>query len=210
MVRPALLLNVVQVDITTRERITVSCGKNTPPSQLESVLDAQLVVVLGVQHTVSKRLTTADAEEVAGHTGAVAVDVVQRRSLLRGDAGTHGAHAEAHALVAVDEVGEDLGGSGDADTALVTELVKAALHAQPAEPVLAVCSATSKGSEQDAVDLDDLLDGLRGNPVTGRGTRVGSDDDAALESEGQGRCSVGNLDGAVRVGSIIGGSSEPL
>ena len=207
MVRPALLLNVVQVDEPTRKGVPVRGGEDTPPAQLERILAGQVVVVLGVEHAVGKCLTGANAEQVPGKARAVAVDVVKGGAFLRGDARAHGAHAEAHALVRVDEVGEDLGGGGDADAALVPELVQAALHAEPSEPELAVGGATGEGAQQDAVDLNDLLDRLGGDPVSGRGSRVGGHNDAALEAEGEGRRAVGDLDGAVGVGAVIGGSS---
>jgi hypothetical protein len=91
----------------------------------------------------------------------------------------------------------------------VPELVEAALHAQPGQPVLAVGGTAGHGAQQDAVDLNDLLDRLRGNPVAGRGAGVGGYDDAALESEGECRRAVGDLDGAVGVGSVIRGGSKP-
>jgi hypothetical protein len=184
VVRPALLLDVIEVDETTRESITMRGRQDTPPSQLQGILIAQVVVILGVQHTVRECLTTADAEQVARQACAVAVDVVKGRTLLGRDTGAHGAHAQTHTLVAVDEVGEDLGGGGDADAALVSELVQAALHAQPSEPELAVGGTTGEGAEQDAVDLDDLLDGLGGDPVASGRTGVGGHNDAALEAEG--------------------------
>lgn len=52
-------------------------------------------------------------------------------------------HGQAHALVRIDEVGEDLGGCGDGDATLVSELVEAALHAQIGQPVLAVLGGVS-------------------------------------------------------------------
>jgi hypothetical protein len=81
----------------------------------------------------------------------------------------------------------------------VSKLVETALHAEPGQPVLAVGGTASHGAQENAVDLNDFLDRLRGNPVASRGTRVGSDDDAALEAEGESRGAVGNLDGAVGV-----------
>lgn len=209
MLDPARLLDMVQVDETTRVRITVRRRQDTPLAQLQRLLVRQIVLVLGIQHTVGKSLTTAHAEQVARQPRAVAVDVVQRGALLLGHAGAHGAHAEALALVAVDEVGQDLAGGGDADAALVAELVQAALHAQPGEPVLAVCGTAGHGSQQHAVDLNHLLDRLRGNPVAGRGSRIRGYDDAALEAKGKCRRSVGNLDGAVGVGAVVCGSAEP-
>lgn len=207
---PSFLLDVVQVDVATRVSVPVRRSKDAAAAQLQRILDAQVVVVLRIQHTVGKCLATAHAEKVASQTGAVAVDVVQRRALLRGHTSTHSSHAQAHALVAVHEVGKDLAGGGDADAALVTELVKTALHAQPREPVLAVGGATGHGAEKDRVDLDDLLDRLRRDPVAGRGSRIGGDDDAALEAEGERGCAVGDLDGAVGVGAVVGSSTEPL
>lgn len=118
-------------------------------------------------------------------------------------------HAQAHALVRVDQVGQNLGRGRNRDAALVAELVQATLHAQVCEPVLAVGSATGHGAQQAVVDLDDLLDCLTRYPVAGRGPRVGGDDDAALEAEGE-RCSaVGDLDGAVGVGVVVGHCTKP-
>lgn len=91
----------------------------------------------------------------------------------------------------------------------MTELVETALHAEPGEPVLAVGGTAGHGAQQNAVDLDNLLDRLRGDPVTGGGTGIGGDDNSALEAEGK-RCrSVGDLDGAVGVGAVICCCAEP-
>lgn len=87
--------------------------------------------------------------------------------------------------------------------------MQAALHAEPGEPVLAVSGAAGHGAEQVRVDLDDFLDGLRGDPVAGRGARVGGDDDAALEAEGESGGAVGDLDRAGRVRAVVGGGAEP-
>lgn len=143
---PATLLNVVQVDVTTRVGVSVGGSQDTSPSKLESILIRQFVLVLGVKHTVGECLTGTDTEEVARQTSAIAIDVVEGGTLLLGDTSAHGTHAEAHALVAVDEVGEDLAGGGNADAALVSELVQAALHAEPGEPVLAICGTTSQST----------------------------------------------------------------
>lgn len=77
--------------------------------------------------------------------------------------------------------------------------MEATLHAEPGKPVLTVCSTTSHGSQQDAVDLNDLLYGLRGDPVASGGSGVGRNDDAALETESERGGSVGDLNGAVGV-----------
>jgi len=115
----------------------------------------------------------------------------------------------------------------------VPELVEATLHAQICEPVLAVLSnvnthdslsfflplwyivvytyssATSHGSQQAVVDLNDLLDRLTRYPVSGRSSRIRGYDDAAFEAEGEGCGAVGNLDGAVGVGVVVRHCAEP-
>jgi hypothetical protein len=108
----------------------------------------------------------------------------------------------------------------------VSELVKTTLHAQVCKPVLTVLrqsvpesqgsppkytysSATSHGSQQAVVNLNDLLDRLTCYPVSSRCSRVGGYDDAALEAEGK-RCgTVGNLDGAVGVGVVVRHCAQP-
>ena len=95
-------------------------------------------MVLSVQHTICKCLTGTHTEEVSGEASAVGIDVIECGSFFWGDTSAHGAHGQTHALVAVDEVGEDLRGGGDGDAALVAEFVEAALHAEVGEPVLAI------------------------------------------------------------------------
>ena len=53
-------------------------------------------------------------------------------------------HAQTHALVGVDQVGENLGCCCHRDAPLVTELVQTALHAEICEPELAVLSLHGK------------------------------------------------------------------
>ena len=76
------------------------------------------------------------------------------------------------------------------------ELVQAALHAQVRQPILAVGRTTSHSAQQAVIDFDDLLNRLRGDPVTCRRTRVGCHDDATLKSECECRRAVGDLDRA--------------
>lgn len=65
------------------------------------------------------------------------------------------------------------------------------------------------GEERCAVlDLDNLLDSLTGNPVSGCGSRIGSDDDSIFESEGKCCGSVGNLYWDVWVCGIVGDGAE--
>ena len=107
----------------------------------------------------------------------------------------------------------------------MSELVETTLHAEVRKPVLTVLlrsvpsritlsrrtysSATSHGSQQAVVDLNDLLDRLTCYPVSGSGSRVGGYDDAALEAEGKGCGAVGNLDGAVGVGVVVRHCAQP-
>lgn len=209
MLDPAFLLDMIQVNETTRVRISVRSSQDTSATQLQGVLLAQVVLVLGVEHTVRKRLTGSNTEQVSGEASTVRVDIVQGGALLLGDAGAHGAHRQAHALVLIDQIGEDLGGGGDADAALVPQLVQPALHAQPGQPVLAVGGAAGHRAQQAVVDLDDLLDRLRRDPVAGRRARVRRHDDAALEPEGQRRRAVGDLDRAVGVRAVVGCCTQP-
>jgi hypothetical protein len=76
-------------------------------------------------------------------------------------------------------------------------------------PTCTYSSATSHGSQQAVVDLNDLLDRLTCYPISSCCSRVGGDDDAALEAEGK-RCgAVGNLDGAVGVGVVVRHCAQP-
>lgn len=111
---------MVQVDVTTRVSISVGGGQNTSLSKLQGLLIRQIVLVLGIENTIRECLTRANAEEVARQASTVAVNIVESRAFLLGDTGAHGAHAEAHSLVTVDEVGEDLAGGGNADATLVS------------------------------------------------------------------------------------------
>jgi hypothetical protein len=138
VLHPSVLLDMVQVNVTTGESVSVRRRQDTSLAKLERLLVLQVVVVFGVQHTVCESLTGADTEEVAGEACAVGIDVVERGAFFWGHAGAHGAHGQAHALVAVDEVGEDLRGGGDGNAALVAEFVEAALHAEVGEPILAI------------------------------------------------------------------------
>jgi hypothetical protein len=83
-------------------------------------------------------------------------------------------------------------------------------HASPSPPLSGTySSATSHGSQQAVVDLNDLLDCLTRYPVSSRGSRVSGYNDAALEAEGEGRGAVGDLDGAVGVGVVVRHCAEP-
>lgn len=82
MVNPALFLDMVQVDVSTGEGITVGSSQNTPPAELEGLLLGQVVAILGVEDTVGEGLTGSDTEEVTWETGAVGVDVIEGWAFL--------------------------------------------------------------------------------------------------------------------------------
>jgi hypothetical protein len=90
MLDPSVLLDMVQVDETTRVRVTMGSCQNTPSAKLERRVVFEIVLVFSVQYTVGKRLTGSDTEEVAGKARAVAVDVVEGGAFLGGYAGAHG------------------------------------------------------------------------------------------------------------------------
>ena len=76
--------------------------------------------------------------------------------------GNHGSHGKTHTLVVVDGVGENLGGGGDRDALLVLQLVQGALPPEVPLPKGAVCGTSSHSTQQVGVDLNHLLDILRG------------------------------------------------
>lgn len=111
-------------------------------TEFEGFFVCEIIFVLGIEDTIGKGLTGAHAEEVSGKTSAITVDVVESRSFLLGDTGTHGSlghmvsslhitnllgratyHAETHALIRVDKIGEDFGCGCYRNAALVSELV---------------------------------------------------------------------------------------
>lgn len=73
---------MVQVDETTRVRVTVHGSKDTSAAELEGLLLSQVIVVVGVKHTICEGLTGSDTEQVPGESGAVGVDVVESGSFL--------------------------------------------------------------------------------------------------------------------------------
>ena len=71
VVHPSLFLDMVQVDKTTRVRVTVHGSKDTSAAELKGLLLGQVVVVVGVKHTICEGLTGSDTEQVSGESGAV-------------------------------------------------------------------------------------------------------------------------------------------
>ena len=85
---------------------------------------------------------------------------------------------------------------------LVSQFVEAALDAEVALPEGAVGGAAGHGAEEEGVDLDDLLDGLRRDVGAHRRPRVDGDDDALVELEGEGRGPLGELHELVTVRAV--------
>jgi hypothetical protein len=72
--------------------------------------------------------------------------------------------------------------------------VSSILYPGENSPILAICRTTRHRPQQIRVDLNDLLDCSTGNVASCCGSRIDGDDDTALEPEGEGGCSVGELD----------------
>ena len=101
--------------------------------------------------------------------------------------GDHRTHRQAHILVRVDHIGQDLGGARHRNPLLVPQLVDAAVLGEHALPELAVGRAARHRAQQVGIDLDDLFDGLGGDVGAAGGARVNRHDHAALVLERQ-RC----------------------
>jgi len=96
---PAVLFDVVQVDETTGESISVRSSQNTSASQRQRLLLGQIVSVFSVQHTVCECLTRSNTEEIAAETGSIRVDVVESWTFLLCDTSAHRTHRQTHSLV---------------------------------------------------------------------------------------------------------------
>ena len=70
-------------------------------------------------------------------------------------------------------------------------------------------SSSSHGTQQTAVDLNHFFDRLTRNPISGRSSRIGGNNNTTLETKGKRRSAMCELDRAVGVGMIVcGGSKE--
>lgn len=165
-----------------RVRVAVRRGVDAAARQVERLVVLEVPVVTLVEHAVRKRRARADREQVALHARALRVHVEDGGARLV-PAADHRAHAEAHALVRVHEVAQDLGRGRDRDALLVAQLVQAALHAEVRLPVLAVGGAAGHGAEQVRVDLDHLFHRAGRDVRARRRTRVDGNHDAALVAE---------------------------
>mmetsp|Transcript_45148 Transcript_45148/g.142043 ORF Transcript_45148/g.142043 Transcript_45148/m.142043 type:complete len:288 (+) Transcript_45148:249-1112(+) len=186
---PALLVDVVYPHRATRVGVAVGGREDGALGQGERLVLGQVVPVARVQHAIRKRRPRPHREEVVVQPVAVRVDVVNLWARLV-PAANHCAHREAVPLVRVRDVGEDLGGGGHRDALLLVQLKHAAAHAEVALPEGAVCCTAGHGAEQEGVDLDDLLHGLRRDVRARRRARVDGDHHPALVLEGECRRAV--------------------
>lgn len=78
------------------------------------------------------------------------------------------------------------------------------LYVELGELVLVVGGVVGYGVEEVGIDFDDFFDCLGGDLVVGCGVGVGCDDDVVLEVEGECGGVVGDFDGVVGVGVVVG------
>lgn len=200
---PSVLGDVVQVVDTTGVGIPVGGMVDGTLTKVDGLIDGKVGAVVRVQNAVGIGGTGSDGKVGALEASAVIVDVVQLRAGFV-PTGNHGAHAEAVAAVGVHGVGQKLGGGRDGDALAVAQLVHAALGAEVALPEGAVGGTAGHGTEEEGVDLDDLLDGLGGDVGAHGGPGVDRHDDALVEFEGEGGGTLGELDELV--GVLVTGS----
>lgn len=189
---PAILRHMIQIVDAATHGVTVTRVVNGALPEVDGLLDGQIGSVVRVQNTVGVGRPRTHREVTPVKTRAVVVDVVKLRSRLV-PAGDHGTHAKPVSPVTPHSVRQQLRRRGDAYALLIPELVHAALYAQVALPEGAVGGATRHGTEQERVDLDDLLHRPGGNVRAHGGTGVHGDDDPAVEFKREGRGTLGEL-----------------
>mmetsp|Transcript_76737 Transcript_76737/g.206918 ORF Transcript_76737/g.206918 Transcript_76737/m.206918 type:complete len:325 (+) Transcript_76737:199-1173(+) len=182
---PALLVHVVDAHHAAGGAIAMRGVVDGAATELDGVFHGHVAIIGAVQDAIGEGRTGADGEALALETLAAVIHHVQRGALLV-PSGDHRAAREALAFVLEENVGQELGCGGHGDALLGSELVHAAEAGQVALPKGAVGGTASHGSEQEAVDLDDLLHRLGADVRTHRGTGVHCNDDAMLEDEAQG------------------------
>ena len=89
MLHPAILLHVIQVDEPAGEGIAMGRSQDAAAAERKGGFGVEIVVVFGVEDAVGEGLAGTNAEEVAGETSTVRVDVIQGRAFLRRDARAH-------------------------------------------------------------------------------------------------------------------------
>mmetsp|Transcript_22780 Transcript_22780/g.36646 ORF Transcript_22780/g.36646 Transcript_22780/m.36646 type:complete len:236 (+) Transcript_22780:204-911(+) len=160
-----------------------------PAAKLNGLVDAHVMAVARVQHTVRKGRTRANREHVALMAIARIVDHVEGWALVV-PACNHGTAGQALSLVLPENVGEQLGGSCHGDLLLVSQLVHSAQACEVPLPERAVCRTSGHGSKEAIVDLNDLFHRL-GADVTSHGcSRVDGNDDPALKHEAERGCTL--------------------
>ena len=184
---------MVHGDGSAREGVAERGVIDGSATELARLLHGHVPPIPLVQHAVREERSRPHAESLALESSAVAVHVVQPRT-VEVPPRHHGAHGEALAAVAVQGVGQELGRAAHGDALAVLELVEAALDAEVALPELAVRGAAGHGAEEVGVDLDHLLHRLRGDVGALRRARVHRDDHAVLEDETEGGGAVVGLD----------------
>ena len=78
---PSVLLDVVEIDGVSGERVTVPRSIDTPPAKLERLIVRQVPVVSLVEDTVGKGATRTHREEIAFEPCTIRVYVEDSRAL---------------------------------------------------------------------------------------------------------------------------------
>lgn len=73
---------MVQIDCVTGERVTVTCGVDTPTAKLLCLVVCQIPVVALVQNTIRESASGSDREKVALEARTVRVDVEDSWTLV--------------------------------------------------------------------------------------------------------------------------------
>jgi len=196
---PAILGDVVQIIDTTRSTVAMRRVVNRALAHINRFLQGQIRAPVIVQDTVRQQRTRPDGKVLSVQPRGVIVHVVKLGTRLV-PARDHGAHAETVTAVAHHGVCEELGGGRDGDAPSVAEFVEAALHAEFALPVGAVGGAAGHGAQQERVNFNDFFDGTGTDVISHGGTRIDTDDDAAIEFESERGGSFGKLEFLVLVG----------
>uniref|UniRef100_A0A6B0V4R8 Putative secreted protein n=1 Tax=Ixodes ricinus TaxID=34613 RepID=A0A6B0V4R8_IXORI len=181
---PAGFRHAVHPHDSAAGRIPERCVVDGLAGELEglSVLHVELVAV--VEDAERIRRSRTGREHATRETVSLVVHVVQAGSPLV-PAGDHNSQGQPHALVVVQDVGEQLGCSCHRDPLSVPQLVDAAAFGQHPLPVDAVRGTSGHGAQEVLVDHNDLLDALRADVLTPGGSRVSRDDDPSLVLEAQ-------------------------
>mmetsp|Transcript_32433 Transcript_32433/g.40178 ORF Transcript_32433/g.40178 Transcript_32433/m.40178 type:complete len:271 (-) Transcript_32433:91-903(-) len=176
--------HVVDTYDTTRGRILEGGRRNGSDAEVDSLVKAHIVAVVGVENTIGEGATRADSEEAAAQSRGIVVNVIEgSASLVR--ASEHGAHGQAVALVLAHDRAEHHRGHGHRGRLAVSQLVDAAEHSDVALPELTVGSTASHRAEQEVIDLDNLAHLVGRDEGALGGSGIDGDEDTLLELEGE-------------------------